>query len=362
MQMRTVAGVVELKVAYGQDPGDQHWGCPVRELWGLTSHQQLSLALEDKLAFTLTATSSYEEAAALAQKWGVPVTDSALHSLTRRLGSRAEARTQEQLKPPPVEREPQRAPTKLGVLMLDGWQVRQRGPGWGKKKTQQNRVEWHEWKTGVYYRHEQSAHTAGGRGMIDDKIIVGWQGEPVEFARRLHWEAQRAGLGRAQAKLVVGDGAPWIWNVAQDRWAGADELLDFYHASEHLWDVGRALHGDQAATTAQWVEPRRHQLRHGREKQVLAELAGLKAPLGEAGKVVLREQNYFASHTGRMNYRTIHRRGWPIGSGAVESACRQKQCRFKRPGQFWTSEGMRHLGSLTEARHNHHWNELWPTS
>ena len=362
MQMRTVAGVVELKVAYGQDPGDEHWGSPVRELWGLSSHQQLSLALEDKLAFTITATSSYEEAAALAQKWGVPVTDSALHSLTRRLGSRAEALTQEQLKSPPVEREPQRAPTKLGVLMLDGWQVRQRGPGWGKKKTQQNRVEWHEWKTGVYYRHEQSAQTAGGRGMIEGKIVIGWQGEAVEFARRLHWEGQRAGLGRAQARLVVGDGAPWIWNVAQDRWAGAAEMLDFYHASEHLWDVGRALHGDQEAATAQWVEPRRHQLRHGGEKRLLAELAGLTPPGGEAGKVVLREQNYFASHAGRMNYRSIHRRGWPIGSGAVESACRQKQCRFKRPGQFWTAEGMRHLGSLTEARHNHRWDELWPTS
>jgi len=362
MQMRTVAGVVELKVAFGQDPGDRHWGCPMRELWGLTSHQQLSLALEDKLAFTLTATSSYEEAAALAHKWGVAVSDSALHSLSRRLGSRAEARTQEQLNRPAVEREPKRAPTKLAVLMLDGWQVRQRGPGWGKRKTQQNRVEWHEWKTGVYYRHEQSAQTAGGRGVIDDKIVIGWQGEPVEFARRLHWEAQRAGWGRAQAKLVVGDGAPWIWKVAQDRWAGAHAMLDFYHASQHLWDVGRALHGDQEAAAAQWVEPRRHQLRYGREKQVLAELAGLKAPRGEAGKVVLREQNYFASHAGRMNYRTIHSRGWPIGSGAVESACRQKQCRFKRPGQFWTSEGMRHLSSLTEARHNHHWDELWPTS
>ena len=169
-------------------------------------------------------------------------------------------------------------------------------------------------------------------------------------------------MGRAQAKRVVGDGAPWIWNVAQDRWAGADEMLDFYHASQHLWEVGRALHRDQEVATAQWVEPRRHQLRHGHEKQVLAELAGLKVPGGEAGKVVLREQNYFASHAGRMNYRTIHRRGWPIGSGAVESACRQKQCRFKRPGQFWTPKGMRHLSSLTEARHNHHWNELWPTN
>ena len=60
-----------------------------------------------------------------------------------------------------------------------------------------------------------------------------------------------------------------------------------------------------------------------------------------------------------MNYQQTARRGWPIGSGAVESACRQRQCRFKRPGQFWTSRGLRHLIALEEARHNGHWEELW---
>lgn len=361
MQMRTASGLVELKVLHGQDPSDRHWGCPVREHWGLTSHQQLSLALEDKLAFTITATGSYEEAAAVAQKWGVPVTDSSLHALTRRLGARAEANLQQQMETAPKEREPQRAPTKLAVLMLDGWQVRQRGPGWGRRKTQEPRVEWHEWKTGVYYRHEHSALTAGGRGVLAEKVVVGWQGDPVEFGRRLHWEAQAAGLGRAKARLVAGDGAPWIWNVAQDRWAGATQVLDFYHASQHLWELGRALHQEDEAAAAAWVEPRRHQLRHGGEKQVLAELAGLKRSRGPAGETVQREQNYFATHAGRMNYRSLHRRGWPIGSGPVESACRQRQCRFKRSGQFWTPKGMLHLGALVQARHNHHWDELWIT-
>ena len=362
MRLRTVVGVIQLQVLHGQDPADEHWGCPVREHWGLSAHQQLSLALEDKLAFTITATASYEEAAALAQKWGAVVSDSALHALARRLGSRAEARTQARLKTTPVERAPARAPTKLAVLMLDGWLVRQRGPGWGKKKTSQPRVAWHEWKTGVYYRQEQAGRTAGGRGVLAGKIVIGWQGEPLEFGRRLHWAALRGGLGRAQARLVVADGAPWIWNVAQDRWAGATQMLDFYHASQHLWELGRALHGTDEAATAQWVEPRRHQLRHGREQQVLAEIAGLKARRGAAGAVVRREQNYFATHAGRMNYRAIHRRGWPIGSGPVESACRQRQCRFKRPGQFWTPQGMRHLSALTEARHNHHWDELWTSA
>lgn len=361
MQLRTGVGVIKLEVLHGQDAGDGHWGCPIREHWGLSAHQQLSLGLEDKLAFTLTATPSYEDAAAVAQKWGVPITDSTLHALTQRLGARAEGRTQAQLKTPPAERQPERAPTPLAVLMMDGWQVRHRGPGWGKKKTQQTRVEWHEWKTGVFYRQDQAGRTAGGRGVLTEKVVVGWQGDPVEFGRRLHWEALRGGLGRAQAQLIVADGAPWIWNVAQDRWAGATQLLDFYHASQHLWELGRALHGANKLQTTTWVEKRLQQLRHGREKQVLREIAGLQRKRGAAGDIIQREQNYFATHAGRMNYQQLHERDWPIGSGPAESACRQKQCRFKRPGQFWTRPGLRNLGALTEARHNQHWDELWPT-
>lgn len=359
LRLRTGAGAVELEVLHGQDPGDGHWGCPIREHWGLSDHQQLSLALEDRLAFTVTATGSYAEAAQLAGKWGVRISSSAMHALAQRLGERAEAEVQQRLARPPEEKDAKRAATKLGVLMVDGWQVRQRGPGWGRRKTRQPRVEWHEWKTGVYYRQEQSGNTAGERGLLTEKIVVGWQGEPGEFGRRLHWEALRAGLGRAHHRLIVGDGAPWIWKLAQDRWPGASQVLDFYHATQHLWELGRAVAGSEAARLAQWVEPRRHQLRHGQQAALLVEIAQLAVPLTEAGKVIRREQDYFAGHAQRMAYKQVHRRGWPIGSGAVESACRQRQCRFKRPGQSWTPLGMRRLGSLVEARHNGYWDNLW---
>ncbi len=95
---------------------------------------------------------------------------------------------------------------------------------------------------------------------------------------------------------------------------------------------------------------------------MLRQIAALQVPEGAQGGIIRREQGCFAGHARRMNYRTLSRRGWPIGSGPVESACRQNQCRFKRPGQFWTARGMRHLGALTETRHNHHWDELWLTS
>jgi hypothetical protein len=126
-----------------------------------------------------------------------------------------------------------------------------------------------------------------------------------------------------------------------------------------VWALGRAIAGEKLPALAQWVKPKLHDLRHGREQHVLEQMARLQPRAGEAGKTIRREQNYFATHAGRMNYREIARKGWPIGSGAVESACRQKQCRFKRCGQFWTGPGLRHLSALDEARHNRHWDSLW---
>ena len=363
MRLRTAFGVVVLAVWRGQNPADGQWGCPMRQHWSLSPHQQLSPALEDKLAYFATVTGSYEAAAKLAAKVGSPVEDSTLHALVQRLGARAEEQARERLQQTPVEKTAARAATALGVLMLDGFQVRQRGPGWGKKKTVQPRVEWHEMKVGVFYRQEQAMRAEKEkRGQLIEKVVVSWQGEPLEIGRRLHWEARRGGLGRARSVLAVADGAPWIWSVVKDRWADCHQLLDFYHASQHLWDLGQALHGGEESQVREWVEKQLHRLRHGQEKKVLRELAVLPKRRGVAGTIIEREKNYFAVQAGRMNYQQIAQRGWPIGSGAVKSACRQRQCLRKRPGQFWTPSGLRHLDALEEARDNGHWDELWLTA
>ena len=177
----------------------------------------------------------------MAAKWGSAVDDSVIHALVQRVGSKAEEQTQERLQQVPQESQPHRADSELAVLMMDGWHVRFRGPGWGKKRTQQERVEWHELKTGIFYLHEQAGVTEGGRGIIVDKRVVRWQGEPLELGRRLNWEALRGGLARAKEMLVLADGGAWIWNLTQDRWPGARQLLDFYHGSEHLVGVGTSL-------------------------------------------------------------------------------------------------------------------------
>lgn len=355
--LRTGVGEVKVVAWHGWDPGSGQWGSPLRQRWGLAPHQAMSPGLEDKLAFTLTVTGAYEDAAALAGKWGCAVDDSTLHALAQRLGARAEQQQQQRLEVGPREVPPLRAASELVVFMLDGWQARYRGPGWGKKKARQNRVEWHEVKLGVFYLAEQAGRTAGGRGVLSDKVVIRWQGEPAELGRRLHQEALGRGLGRAKHILVVGDGAPWIWNVAADRWAGAEELLDFYHASEHVWALGRGLYDEAEAQS--WVEARLHELRHGKQEEFLAQLAALKAPRGAKGKMVREQQNYFVRQAQRMNYQEFAQQGWPIGSGPVESACSGEQNRFKRRGQFWTRSGLANLAALKQARQNNHWDELW---
>ena len=324
-------------------------------------HQEFTPAARRRLAFTVSASGTYADAAELATEWGLAVDDSTLHRLVQQVGGRAEEQTAGRLRAPAPEREPERAPSPLLVLMIDGCQLRFRGTGWGKARPAAPRVEWHELKLGVCYRHEQSAQTAGGRGLLSGKRIVSWRGEAMELGRRLHWQAQAEGLGRAVRMRCVNDGAAWIWDLVEDRWARAEQVLDFYHASQHLHALGAALHGSDDAAAAAWVKPRRSRLRHGNAAKLLEQLAAVERPAGTMGEVVRREQNYLAEHARRMNYRHLARSG-PIGSGAVESACRQRQCRFKRAGQFWTELGLRHLCALQEARRNGHWEELWTSS
>jgi hypothetical protein len=88
--LRTGAGDIEIQAWYGQDPGDRHWGCPLRERWKLAPHQKLSPWWREHLAFTVTATVSYEAAAGLLEKFGYRADNSTLHALAQALGRRAE--------------------------------------------------------------------------------------------------------------------------------------------------------------------------------------------------------------------------------------------------------------------------------
>ena len=186
-----------------------------------------------------------------------------------------------------------------------------------------------------------------------------------EFGRRVQAEARRRGLGQAPRVYVVADGGVWIWNIVTDRFATATGVLDFYHASQHLWALAHSLHSDNEAGAKAWVEPLLHQLRHGGEAGVLQTLQRLPAWCARREQplppTVATEINYFENHRDHIHYAARAAEGCPVGSGAMESLCGQLQGRFKRGGQFWTEPGRR-LMALEVARRNHDWNEVWQSN
>ena len=363
-----MVGDVTLNVDYGRDPQTGKWVCPAREKWGLGPHQKMTPELEDRVCLTATLADSYQAAAELSAKWGSPVDASTVRQHACAAGQRATVQAQGRVSgssPGAMPTSVQAAKPAALVIMMDGWLARQRGEAWGERASDASleRVAWHEIKGAVIYRVEQAGQTAGGRGVIAQKYVVAWQGEPLEFGRRVQAEARRRGLAQAQEVFVVADGGVWIWNVQADRFGRAQGVLDFYQASQHLWAVAHALFPTNAAAAREWVEPLLHQLRHGQEAGVLQTLDNLPEWCVRQQRAVppevTREREYFGSHRAHVHYEAMAARGCPVGSGAMESFCAQLQGRFKRCGQFWSQRGMGDLLALDVARRNLDWDALW---
>ena len=167
----------------------------------------------------------------------------------------------------------------------------------------------------------------------------------LEIAR---WAGGVTGRGLAilREALILGDGAAWIWKLADDHWIDRIDVVDFYHASEHLATVAQAAFGDTADARA-WTERHRHRLLTAGPDPVLAALASLAAPTPAARETLRRERGYFRQHAERMAYHTLRLDGLPIGSGAIESAATHVvQIRLKRPGMRWSVPGARAVLAL----------------
>ena len=355
------AGTVILKTWRGYSRALKRWVNPTRERWGLQPKQRLSPELQSRLGYTATVAGSYQKAAATAKRWGTPISDNTVHAVVRQLGAQA-GRV---CLPEPPKASGEREFSL--VVMMDGWMARQRGPDWGvsKRRKQADRVNWKEVKSAVIYRLEQRVKKASGRGMLIEKYVVACppDTQPVDFGAAVQAEARRRGLGRARKVYVVMDGAVWLWNVVRDRFGQAVQVLDFHHASQHLWEVAHLLHGEGTDEARSWAEPLLHHLRHGQEEKVVHTLEALLSAKGGLSAKIRRQVRtpveYFQTHRQHIHYQRVAKQGGPIGSGSVESLCSQLQDRFKRTGQFWSPPGLSHLMAVEVLLRNNDYHILW---
>lgn len=343
------------------------WRVPADAALGLAETAGYSPAVQDMAALLASKMPVEDASTVLEHLTGVRLPRATLDREARRQGERAQVlrtRLDQQAATEKPQLELTLQPCQM-IIQLDAWNIRERD-GWGRSQTLrragQEPERWHWVYTGTCFRLDHRGRTAGGRPVISERGFVVTRNGLDGLRQQMHAEALRRGLGQAASALVIADGAVWIWRLADDRWPQARQRLDFYHAVQHLAAVGRTLFGQDKPRLGAWLKPLVKQLKQesaikviGRLEAILAEL-----PSGPAAQAVAREVDYFHEHQSRMDYRAGRRAGQPIGSGPVEATCRQTQCRFKRPGQFWSRAGDEALLCLETFWRNGRWHLLFP--
>jgi hypothetical protein len=148
------------------------------------------------------------------------------------------------------------------------------------------------------------------------------------------------GLSRASYVLVVADGALWIWNLVNDRFPKARQRLDLYLAKKHLWALAGVLHGAGTPAPTEWVQPLLRQLETDQSPRLINKLRKTLDGLGGQPRVRLQVSfGYLENNLQPLHYLGSGQRNEPPGNDNIVSSCRQYQCPFKRPRQFWSTSG-----------------------
>ena len=175
------------------------------------------------------------------------------------------------------------------------------------------------------------------------------------FARRVRREARRRDFDRAPRRVVLGDGAPWIWNLADELFPGAIQIVDLFHAKQHLWDVAKAVYGPGTDTAERWAKRRRDELDDGRLGAVLRALRRHQGR-DEARRCI----DYIARNRHRMRYPAFRARGLCVASGVVEAGCKHVVgTRCKRPGMHWSVAGVNAMLALRCCVLSNRFDDFW---
>jgi hypothetical protein len=197
----------------------------------------------------------------------------------------------------------------------------------------------------------------------DSTTYVGAIETAEEFGPRLHAEAVRRGLTPATTTIVLGDGAPWIWNRADEHFPGAVQIVDLYHAREHVEAVGRLALGSGSETGRAWVAARRDELDDGDVEVVIAAIRNLPAHDPTVQDELRKEAEYFETNTLRMCYKHFRARGFFVGSGVVEAGCKTViGQRLKHSGMRWGVAGANAVIALRCRLLSNRWDDLWRTA
>lgn len=196
----------------------------------------------------------------------------------------------------------------------------------------------------------------------DTTTYVGAIETAEEFGKRLYVEAWKRGWSRAQKKVVLGDGAEWIWNLAHQHFPGAIQIVDLFHARQHLWELVRRLYPNDEVNQKRWIRVQQNRLDEGKIEKLVLALRSIQTTNPEVAEKLRTEAEYFQTNAERMRYPQFRGQHLFVGSGVIEAGCKTViGARLKRSGMFWTVRGANAILALRCCQLNGRFEDYWET-
>lgn len=194
----------------------------------------------------------------------------------------------------------------------------------------------------------------------DSTTYVGAIETAEEFGKRIYLEAWQRGWPRAQKKVFMGDGSEWIWNLADQHFPGAIQIVDLFHARQHLWDLARKLCPNQEAEQRRWMMVHQNLLDEGKIEELVAALRAIDSSNAEVADKIRIEAGYFENNRERMRYPKFRGQHLFVGTGVIEAGCKALiGARCKQSGMFWTVRGANAILALRCCQFNGRFEDYW---
>jgi len=339
--VHTTVGWIELQRAYYHCSACGTGEYPYDQASGLAS-ELLSAGLA-KACCTLAVAGSFAESSRMIEELlGQTVSANTVERLVQRVGSGVADQHRQSVQAclkdhhwPLCETPPKRL-----YIAADGTTVHERDG-------------WHESKVGCLWWEDP-------QGRPHHRYVGGFD-EAERFGQELWWQACRCGLRQTPEIVYLGDGAAWVRGLHAKHWPRAVFIVDWYHAQEHLWNCAKVLWGEGDEQTAAWARRCSGWLWEGRTRKVLRELARQrKRHRGGKRKVIEDLCRYIGVNEEQMRYDVFRAKGYSIGSGMVEGACKHVVGdRLKRSGMIWSRAGSSATLALRICWLNEQWDQLW---
>ena len=357
-QVQTLVGEVTVnRAVYRSASGAGETWVPLDEALGL--HGSYSPGLEELVAYTVGRMTYQATSEQLEKTLGIRLSVTKIQSTAERWGQEVAEDRAKRLPREPAQR-------RMAVA-VDGAMVRtarRRRKRKGSRK-QHFEEQWTEAKLGVVY-----AFGRKGRASVEKRYTASIRGKDA-FGQALWQQIAASGVDRASHVAWLGDGAEWIWSLKAEHLPHAEEILDFRHARDHLDQVTISVWSPRSRKAARWLKTQIGRLATGRIDRVLKELRRLSRQIGpppsvcdddDPRKVVARNLTYFQNNAARMRYDEYRRKGYPIGSGVVESACGHVVGqRMKITSRMsWRSDRAEAILQLRCLVRSGQWDAFWP--